>query len=104
MIQEFEKFTRKEEIPKKYLKELYEDSKKNLHAYLEELKKVNKNIKNDPTTEDPELAHLIELLHKVKDYEEYQKNKLARDNILLFVDGYRKQKDDILKVCPEFER
>jgi hypothetical protein len=104
MVQEFEKFKRIEEIPKKYLKELYEESEKQLNAYVEQLKVVNKKIKNSEFENDEELNDFISKLKRVQEYDKFLKDKDVRDNILKFIDGYRKQRDDILKVCPEFNR
>jgi hypothetical protein len=102
----FDRLVRVEEFDKSFLKESYDAGIKEYNDITEQLKKVNKKIKE--TEHSPEDAtkveEFIEMNNKAHKYGEYKKALDQRDAIIDLMKRHTKQKEDIERVCPELKR
>ena len=102
----FDRLTRVEEFDRSFLKESYEAGVKEYQDILEQLKKVNKKIKETEHTpaDAAKVEEFIEMNNKAHKYGEYKKALDQRDAIIDLMKRHTKQKEDIEKACPELKR
>lgn len=102
----FDRLIRVEEFDKSFLKESYEAGVKEYNDIVEQLKKVNKKIKETEHTPDDvvRIEEFIEMNNKAHKYGEYKKALDQRDAVIELMKRHTKQKEDIERICPELKR
>ena len=102
----FEHLKRVDEFDKEFLKQSYKGGVEEYNKVIEQLKTVNKKLKETEYTKEEEQAVLefIELNNKASKYNDYKKAVEQRDVALDMLERLRMQKEDIERVCPELKR
>lgn len=103
---EFENMHRTDVFNTGFLRDAYKSGVEEYNRVLEQLKKINKQLKEKEYTkqEIAEIEEFVRLNNAAREYEDYKKAQNQRDNALDMVERLRQQKEDIERVMPEVKR
>ena len=102
----FENMHRTDVFNSEFLKNAYRDGVSEYNRVVEQLKKINKTVKDKEYSKQDiqEIEEFVRLNNMAREYEEYKKTLSQRDNALDMLERLRKQKEDIEKAMPEVKR